>query len=209
MEGLADFTHRRIGSALSEEVQSGGAEEKAANADEASSVNAGGPESAAAMSQRLAKEQAMRAKAMTAATVGWVKESLSETKLNMVLNNMSLVPMICILFTFCRLRAMVDLETEPQHWAKNAMVVCTIALYIQILTCILPAFPEKEGATGWSFAKIWAYTLALTDAGAMFCLFFGIVAIIAGIYTLKFQEDKAAAYGDAVLSGDTNVTPNP
>ena len=73
---------------------------------------------------------------------------------------------------------------------------------LEVAAGFFPSFPEAEGATGWSFAKIWAYTLALIEAGAMFCLFFGIIGIVAGIYTLKFQEDKAPK-PEEILNGDT------
>ena len=60
------------------------------------------------------------------------KNMFSEEKLAKVMTNMAMVPMFCILITFCRLRARVDLETEPQDQAKLWMLISTICLFVQV-----------------------------------------------------------------------------
>ena len=164
-------------------------------------------ESAAEKSKRLAMEQAMRAKAMTAASVGWVKDMLSENKLQMVMTNMSLVPMFCILITFCRLRARVDLETEPQSFAKLAMVISTVCLYIQILIVLLPQCPETEGSTGMSGAKVWAYTSMLINITGTLGLYGGVAVICYGIFSLKYKEHlvTGAAAAASAATGATGA----
>merc|ERR1711988_491480 len=106
------------------------------------------------------------------------------------MTNMALVPMFCILITFCRLRARVDLQTEPQQFAKTAMIISTACLYVQILVCLLPRCPEKEGSTGFSGAKAWAYTSMLINIAGTVGLYGGIAAICYGIFSLKFKQDE-------------------
>lgn len=129
-----------------------------------------------------------QAKAASEAAVGCVKDMFSESKMEMIFANMSMVPMFCILITFCRLRARVDLESEPQPLAKTFMVVSTACLFLQILTCLLPNFPEKEGATGCTFGKAWAYTLMILNVSGMVGLYAGIGVICYTIFTLKYKE---------------------
>ena len=70
--------------------------------------------------------------ATTAYTKDLFMNMFSEEKLAKVMTNMAMVPMFCILITFCRLRARVDLETEPQDQAKNWMLISTICLFVQV-----------------------------------------------------------------------------
>ena len=141
------------------------------------------------------------------AAAGWVKDMFSATKMEMVMANMAMVPMFCILVTFARLRARVDLESEPQPLAKLAMVMSTASLFVQILTCLLPNFPEKEGATGCSMSKIWAYVLMLTNIAAMAALYAGIGIICYTIYTLKFQECDRNGCSDTPKVSDNKNAP--
>ena len=59
---------------------------------------------------------------------GFVKSLFSKKKLDMVMVQMQMVPMFSILCVFMRLRAKVDMESEPQAYAKTAMQVATAAL---------------------------------------------------------------------------------
>ena len=70
--------------------------------------------------------------ASTAYTKDLFMNMFSEEKLAKVMTNMAMVPMFCILITFCRLRARVDLETEPQDQAKLWMLISTICLFVQV-----------------------------------------------------------------------------
>ena len=119
------------------------------------------------------------------------KNMFSEEKLAKVMTNMAMVPMFCILITFCRLRARVDLETEPQVFAKTWMMVSTACLFVQVLSCMLPDIPETPGNTSCcSLAKGWLYFLEVVNLGGMLGLYAGIGVICYSIFGLRFKEDQ-------------------
>merc|ERR1719230_21799 len=112
----------------------------------------------------------------------------------MILGNMAGVPMFCILIVFFRLRAKVDLETEPQDWAKTMMILATAALYVQILTCLIPTCPSEEGKVSMG-AKAMQFTMMVLNIAGMVCLYGGIIAIIYAIFTLPYKYDDWLAEG--------------
>ena len=124
--------------------------------------------------------------------VDWIKNLFSTETLSNILGNMIMVPMFCILITFVRLRSRVDLKSEPAPITKTWMQISTGCLMVQILICLLPMCPEKEGATGCSMAKLWAYMLMLINIGGMVGLYVGIGYIITGALDLKYEEFASA-----------------
>lgn len=151
---------------------------------------------------------AERSRAALAGTMSWVTNMFSMEKLSTIQNAMGLVPMFCILIVFTRLRAKVDLQTEPQEYAKTWMIVSTACLFLQILTCLLPQFPEEmdengKPKPGISFGKIWAYITIGLDITGTVGVYGGIGVICYSIFNLKFQNDKLVAGGAAPI-----VTPS-
>ena len=129
--------------------------------------------------------------ATTAYTKDLFMNMFSEEKLAKVMTNMAMVPMFCILITFCRLRARVDLETEPQVFAKTWMMVSTACLFVQVLSCMLPDIPETPGNTSCcSLAKGWLYFLEVVNLGGMLGLYAGIGVICYSIFGLRYKEDQ-------------------
>jgi len=114
---------------------------------------------------------------------------MMKKKLDALTTAMMLVPMFCILITFCRLRARVDLDTEPQPQAKLWMRVSTLALIVEILMAVFPK-GNRNGETG---AKILFYLVKITDLLAIIALYVGVGFICVSIFTLKYQEDKLRA----------------
>ena len=100
------------------------------------SLDAASPEARAKAEALAARKAKIRAKAATKAPpadVGkgpWemLKDLFGARKLKMVLQASGMIPMVSVLIVFARLRARVDLETDPQDWAKMVMQILTASL---------------------------------------------------------------------------------
>lgn len=100
---------------------------------------------------------------------------------------MTAVPMFCILMVFSRLRAKVDLETEPQKHAKQWMMIGTIGLFVEIMFTMLPSAKGFGNGVG---TRVYAYLLQLVKLFGMVATYAGIVILIVAIFNLKYKEDQ-------------------
>ena len=96
--------------------------------------------------------------------------------MNAMVNTMNVVPMLCILMIFARLRASVDLHTAPQAYARGFFITSSLAIYIQALTAVV--FPRSgKGCCYWVGQILdWVATLVL---------YLGVVCIIVSVCTLE------------------------
>ena len=53
-------------------------------------------------------------------------------RLTDMVNTMTVVPMLCILMIFARVRASSDLHTSPQAYARGFFITSALAIYIQV-----------------------------------------------------------------------------
>ena len=120
---------------------------------------------------------------------GYCTDVFSVARLQQVMMNMSLVPMFCVLLTFCRLRARIDLDTEPQTYAKNAMVAATLCLFAQILwTAVDSALGACCSSAGGQRSLTYLTMAINVIATAGLCV--DIVIICVGVVDLRYQQDQ-------------------
>jgi hypothetical protein len=81
--------------------------------------------------------------------------------MNAMVNTMNVVPMLCILMIFARLRATSDLHTSPQPYARGFFIVTALCVYIQALLAVF--FPKSGKGCCYWVGKIldWTATLIL------------------------------------------------
>lgn len=93
---------------------------------------------------------------------------------------MSLVPMLALLIMFARFRAVNNLFTDPQPWAKGFFTCTWISIYIQTFSVVV--FPKSgTGACYWvGKALDWVTT---------FILYVSVIGIIASICLLRLCEN--------------------
>jgi hypothetical protein len=148
----------------------------------------------------VAADTTEKSKGLMGGAVHAVADMFSENKLQMIMTNMALVPMFCILITFFRLRARVDLKTEPQKFAKTWMLISTICLVVQVFSVVLPQFPVSEDTSSGMrmCSKAWTYTLMIVNITGTALLYGGVGVIVYAIFTLRYEEDKYNAVTDAI-----------
>merc|ERR1711865_423025 len=96
--------------------------------------------------------------------------------MNAMVNTMNVVPMLCILMIFARLRATSDLHTSPQAYARGFFIVTALCVYIQALLAVF--FPKSGKGCCYWVGKFLDWTATLI-------LYVGIACIVASICTLE------------------------
>ena len=98
-----------------------------------------------------------------------------------MLNAMALVPMLAILILFARMRAVMDLQSEPQDWAKVFFLLAAASIYITAISVIF--FPKSGSGCCYWFGKV-------IDWASMLMLYGSILVIMASIATLCTCENE-------------------
>ena len=90
------------------------------------------------------------------------------------------VPMLCILITFTRIRAVVDLHTAPQAYARGSFIATALCVYTQALAVVFLR-SSSRGCLYW--------TGKVLDWLATLIMYLGITCIIVSICTLERCAD--------------------
>lgn len=103
-------------------------------------------------------------------------------------------PLISVLFVAARMQALQLTQQmgTPQVWAQECMVMCTFALFVQVLSCLLLPFftgsfavdsegnPAADMSPGGSM--LGAYTVTCIKYCCLMCLHCGIAAISVSVF---------------------------
>jgi len=103
----------------------------------------------------------------------------------------SLAPIICILFVATRMRALqiTQAHGDPPGWAQDSMLMCTFAVYLQSVCCLLmPIFIgsatkiDDSGNPDYDLQPmIGAYAVTMVKYVALFTLYGGVCVICAAV----------------------------
>merc|ERR1711871_613167 len=91
-----------------------------------------------------------------------------------------------------RLRAKVDMNSEPQRYAKDSMIVATAALFVQVLGILLPHWPERANVPPGTVTGPWLYKWfkIILEYGMVIALAVCIVIMSYSIFTIRFESTR-------------------
>mmetsp|Transcript_89349 Transcript_89349/g.158520 ORF Transcript_89349/g.158520 Transcript_89349/m.158520 type:complete len:902 (-) Transcript_89349:76-2781(-) len=119
--------------------------------------------------------------------------------------SITFVPVLCILFVACRMRALQITQQmgSPQGWAEDCMYLCVFATYVQVIACLLlPIFTnaatevDADGNASYDLRPmVGAYAVTVVKYVALLSLHGGVLAICVAVFTMTPDTAHAGNKG--------------